>query len=433
MSGQLFADDFKDIPFWWERTPRAALGAGHLPLRADVLVVGSGYTGLCAAIETARGGRHTVVVDAEDAGWGCSTRNGGQVSTSIKSDYDVLARQFGAQHAFDIVKEGHNALEWIGDFIEAEKIDCDFRRVGRFYAAHSPGAYEKLLKKYDTPSPKGLETGSTMVPRSEQASEIGSDLYYGGVVHPRHASLDPARYHQGLLERATTAGVEIVPHCPVTNTEADAGGFRVMTGKGEIYARDVVIATSGYTGKVTPWQRRRIIPIGSYIIATETLDDRLIGKLIPNDRVITDTRKLVVYYRTCPERKRIVFGGRVSIGETNPVAAAPAMHGEMVKRFPELATTRISHAWMGFVGYSFNELPHLGKHEGMHYAMGYCGSGISLATYFGMKIGKQVLGQSDGDSPLCHARFTSRPYYWGWPWFMALAVPYYRWQDNRAP
>ena len=425
-------DDFKDTPYWWERTPRPVLQQQNLPGRIDVLIVGSGYTGLNAAIQTARGGRSTLVVDAEDAGWGCSSRNGGQISTSIKSDYHELAAKYGDQHAFGIVKEGHHALKWIGDFIKSEGIDCDFRRVGRFYAAHSPGNYEKLAKKYDTPLPKGLETGCWMVPRAEQHTEIASDFYYGGVVHPHHASLDPARYHQGLLERALDAGAQVVTHCRVDGLERTSGGFEVATTRGKVTARDVIVATSGYTGSTTPWLRRRIIPIGSYIIATEPLDDNLIRQLIPKDRMITDTRKVVVYYRTCPERKRILFGGRTSIGETDAARSVPALHHLMTSRFPQLAASRVTHAWMGFVGYTFNSMPHLGVRDGIHYAMGYCGSGVSLATYFGMKIGKQVLGDPQGDSPLCRTEFNSRPYYWGWPWFMNIALPYYKWQDERA-
>jgi len=431
MTDALFAPGYKAEPFWWERTPRPTIDDTSLPAKADVVIVGSGYTGLNAAIQTARGGRNTVVIDAESAGWGCSSRNGGQISTSIKPSYTELTRRHGAKLAYDILKEGHTALQWLGEFIAAEGIDCDYRQVGRFYAAHSPGKYE-VLAKAQADQPKGLETGAYMVPRTEQHREIACDIYHGGVVLPRHASVDPARYHQGLFELARIAGVRIVPHCRATGIGGQPGSFTLQTDKGPISARDVIIATSGYTGGLTPWQKRRIIPIGSYVIATEPLAPDLIARLIPNDRVITDTRKLVVYYRTCPERRRIIFGGRVSISETDPTAAAPALHAEMARRFPELAATPISHAWMGFVGYTFNAMPHLGRHEGVHYAMGYCGSGVSLASYFGTRIGQQVLGLAQGQSPLEQTAFQSRPYYWGKPWFLAPSIRFYRWQDERA-
>ncbi|MEL6477829.1 MAG: FAD-binding oxidoreductase [Pseudomonadota bacterium] len=431
MTETLFAPGYKAEPFWWEASPRPAKTEVDLPASADVVVIGSGFTGLHAAIQTARGGRQTVVLDAEAAGWGCSSRNGGQVSTSIKPGYDALARRFGAETAFGLLREGHEALEWIGDFIAEEGLDCAFRRVGRFYAAHTPQSYDVLARAQAAPI-KGLETGSFMVQKAEQGAEIDSDLYHGGVVHPQHASVDPGRYHLGLLAKAQAAGAEIVSHCKAGAITGAPGALVVETARGQISARNVIVATSGYTGPATPWHRRRIIPIGSYMLATEPLPAGMVERLIPKDRVLTDTRRLVVYYRSCPERRRILFGGRVSISETDATAVAPALHAEMVRIFPALAETRMSHAWMGFVGYTFDEMPHLGAREGVHYAMGYCGSGVSLSSYLGMKIGLQVLGRSEGDSPLSRIPFETRPYYWGKPWFLAPSVAYYRWRDRRA-
>lgn len=431
MTHPLFTEDFKAEPFWWERSPRPEVKATEFPDSVDVLVVGSGYTGLSAAIQTARAGRKTIVVDAEAPGWGCSSRNGGQISTSIKPKLPELTKKFGQDLAFGIIKEGHTALQWTGDFIADEGIDCDFHRKGRFFGAHSPGSYDELAKLYND-EPQGLETGSYMVPKGEQHSEIGSDFYYGGVVNPNNASLDPGRYHLGLYDRAIAAGVQVVAHCKVTGLGGEPGNFVVETAKGKVTARNVIVATSGYTKELTPWQQRRIIPIGSYILATEPLARDVIDRLIPRDRMITDTKRLVVYYRACPERRRIIFGGRVSITETDPVAVAPALHAEMTRIFPELSQTRMTHAWMGFVGYTFDSMPHMGVHNGIHYSMGYCGSGVSLSSYMGMKIGLQVVGDSAGESPLAQVPFESRAYYWGKPWFLAPSISYYKWRDRNV-
>ncbi len=370
MNDNLFAPGYKDEPYWWELTPRPELPEAAPPARAEVAIIGSGYTGLNAAIQTARGGRHTVVLDAEAAGWGCSSRNGGQIGTSIKPDFEELAAKHGSETALGILREGHNSLEWIGDFIAAEGIDCDFKRVGRFSGAHNPANYEILARNLAN-QPKGLEIEAHMVPRAEQHSEIGTDLYHGGMVSARHAALDPARYHQGLLDRALAAGVEVVPHCAVAGIARDGAGFRLNTARGAIAARDVIVATNGYTGALTPWQRRRMIPIGSYMIATEPLPEAQMARLMPRGRVVGDTRKLVYYYRPCPDRRRILFGGRVSMKETDPRHGAPRLHAELTRIFPELAETRITHGWMGLVGYTFDTLPHLGRHDGIHYAMGY--------------------------------------------------------------
>ena len=431
LSAQLFAPDYKAAPYWWDRSPRPPFDRMLPPEKVDVAVIGSGFTGLNAAIQTARGGRRTAVLDAETAGHGCSTRNGGQISTSIKGSYQALARQYGESLAFEVIKEGHRALEWLQEFITAEGIDCDFKRCGRFHAAHTRSQFDALARELRE-EPKGLETDAHLVPRDEQHLEIGSDLYHGGVVKPRHAALDPGRYHQGLLDRATRAGAEVITHCPVKKIDGRQGQFLLHTTRGKVRARDVIVATNGYTGSLTPWNRRRVIPIGSYIIATEPLSAALMQELIPNDRVITDTRKLVVYYRACPERRRILFGGRVSINETNPTLAARPLHAEMLRRFKQLHATRFSHAWMGFVAYTFNEMPHLGQHDGLYYSMGYCGSGVSLASYFGRKIGLQVLGDTEGASALSELPFSSRPYYFGRPWFLAPSIYYYRWADERG-
>jgi glycine/D-amino acid oxidase-like deaminating enzyme len=430
MSTHLFAASYKPEPFWWERSPLCAEPEPALPASADVVIIGSGYTGLCAAIQTARGGRHTVVIEANAIGSGCSSRNGGQVSTSIKPQYGELSGKVGDKLAYDIIKEGHNALKWIGEFIDAEGLNCDFNVVGRFYAGHTPGQFEMIAKAIENP-PKGLETDAYAVPKAEQHVEIDSPDYHGGVVFPRHASVDPGAYHKGLLGRARDAGATVIGHCRAEGISGTAGDFTITTAKGPIKARNVIVATNGYTRGLSPWQRR-IIPIGSYMIATEALEPSLIRRLIPKRRVINDTRKLVVYYSTDPAGERILFGGRVSIAETNPTAATPALHAEMVKRFPDLAGTPITHAWMGFVAYTFDEMPHLGERNGIHYAMGYCGSGVSLASYFGSKIGQQVLGLKEGDSPLSQIDFPTRPYYWGKPWFLAPAIRYYRWKDERA-
>ncbi len=431
MKSSLFTEDYKAAPFWWERSPRPVVEDGSLPAKADVVIIGSGYTGLSAAIQTARASRDTLVIDAEAPGWGCSSRNGGQISTSIKPKYHELLPRFGHELAYGIAKEGKTALSWIGEFIDAEDIECDFRRVGRFYAAHTPRNYEDLARQSQVVVP-GLESESHLVSRQDQSAEIDSDFYHGGIVHPFHASLDPGRYHNALFERATGAGARVVPNCRALSISGNPGTLVVHTEKGSVSARNVIVATSGYTGGATPWHRRRVIPIGSYVLATEKLPPEQIARLIPHERVITDTRKLVVYYRTCPERRRIIFGGRVSITETDATAVAPNLHAEMVRIFPELSATRISHAWMGFVGYTFDEMPHLGERDGIHYSMGYCGSGVSLASYFGMKIGLQVIGHAEGDSPLCRVPFETRPYYWGKPWFLAPSISYYRWKDGRA-
>jgi glycine/D-amino acid oxidase-like deaminating enzyme len=430
-ANSLFASGYKNEPYWWEDAPLATLrGAGAAPpAKAELVVVGSGYTGLSAGIVTQRGGRETLVLEAEKLGHGCSTRNGGQVSTSIKPDYDTLAKRHGAERALGIRREGLAALAHIGEFIAKERIDCDWAANGRFHAAHNANQYDAMARtlagqKDEIASPYEL------IPFTQQRREIGSKFYQGGAIFPRHASLHPAKYHAGLLARFQEAGGRVADHTRVQSLERSGKSFRVVTDRGTIEARDVLIASNGYTGPGTPWERRRVIPIGSYIIATEPLDLAVTGRLIPNNRAISDTRKLVFYYRLSPDKRRVLFGGRVAYNEHDPRNSAPRLHREMCRIFPELKGTKITHSWVGFVAYTFDTLPHLGQQDGLWYCMGYCGSGVSLASYLGMRIGQQILGLKEGKTALDGIDFPTRPLYDGTPWFLAPSIAWYKLRDR---
>lgn len=426
----IFSDDFVPQPYWWDQVARPDLPVLSGEQRIDVAVVGSGYTGLNAALETVRAGRSTLVLDAEAAGWGCSTRNGGQISTGIKPSVEKLARKYGSERARAIHRDGTDALDWIGGSIEREGIDCDYRQVGRFHAAHSVAHFEAMAGALNDPD-YGEDTGAWAVPRSEQRSELGSDFYYGGVVHPKHAALHPAKYHRGLLTAVQRDGGEIAAHSPVAGIERDGQGFRLSTPGGTVRARDVIVATNGYTGAPFGWLRRRVIPIGSYIIATEPLPRETIDTLFPTDRVVSDTRRVVYYYRASPDRTRVLFGGRVSANETDPAVSGPRLHAQMLKIFPDLDGTRISHSWCGTVAYSFDDLMHTGVRDGMHFAMGYCGSGIAMASWLGMRIGQRVLGKPEGRTAFDGLPFPTRPFYTGTPWFLPALVAAYRLLDER--
>jgi glycine/D-amino acid oxidase-like deaminating enzyme len=415
--------------YWLDDLPAPPALPDQPLATADVVIVGSGYTGLNAAIETARGGRSTLVLDAEDPGYGCSTRNGGQISTSVKPSLEKLTARFGADRARAIRGEGQNALDWIEDFVTREAIQCDFRRAGRYHAAHTPQHYETLVRDAEILR-KGEGVEVFAVPRADQRSELGSDVYYGGVVFARHSALSPALYHRGLLARAIDVGAHVTGNCAVNAIDQDANGFLVATSKGTVRARDVIVATNGYTRNVTPWLQRRVIPIGSYIIATEELPAALVDRLFPTDRIASDTCKVIYYYRTSPDRKRILFGGRVSAKETNPVISGPKLYADMCRIFPDLQGYKVSHSWMGTVAYTFDELAHTGTHNGVHYAMGYCGSGVSMASYLGMRLGQKVLGLKEGATAFDGLPFPTRPLYHGNPWFLPATVAWYRWQDR---
>ena len=209
---------------------------------------------------------------------------------------------------------------------------------------------------------------------------------------------------------------------------------RALYDRGTLAAGNVIVATNGYTNRnlALPALRRRVIPIGSYMIATEPLAPGVMERLIPNDRVLSDTRRVVLYYRSSPDRRRLLFGGRVALAETDPGTSGPKLHAIMSAIFPELGAARISHSWMGFVAYTFDHLPHLGVHDGLHFAMGYCGTGVAMASWLGHKVALKVLGAPEGVTAFDDLAFQTRPFYRGTPWFLAGAVLYYRLRDHLA-
>ena len=425
----IFSEDFKQAPYWWDLTPRPSLKPNIINRKIDIAIIGSGYTGLCAGLLLARAGRSVTIFDAEDAGWGCSSRNGGQVSTSIKPHYKALVAKYGEEIAFGVVKEGHNSLSWIKNFISKENIDCSFMVPGRFHAAHSQKQFDILASQIEDQYP-GLEVDAQVIAKKYQKSELGSEIYYGGVVFGAHASLDPARYHQELLQLVIKAGAMVIPNCRVVDLKKCAGQFELTTSDGNFDAEEVIVATNGYTGKLTPWLRRRVIPIGSYMIATEPIKPELMKELMPKQRVVSDTRKVVYYYRSSPDGSRIVFGGRVTSGDPNLNKSGFLLRKELIRIFPQLADIKISHSWMGFVAYTFNELPHIGNIDGLHYAMGCCGSGVGMSSYLGARIADNLLGSHEHVTGLDRIRFETRPLYNGNPWFLPVSVAYYRWLDN---
>ena len=428
-AGSIFAEDYRDSVYWWDYSPAPQIKPATLPKKTDVLVIGSGYTGLCAALQTARAGRETLVLDAAAIGHGCSTRNGGQVTNMLKPSLAKLGQKYGAERALKMLQEGPASMKFLREFIAEEAIDCDLRANGKFRAAHNSAQYEAMARQYANQT-KGLEQQADMVPRSEQHREIGSDLYHGGAVVHAHFALDPAKYHSALLLLAEAAGAQFVGDCAVEDVRPDGQEFQVTTRLGTVKARDVVVATNGYTDRALPWFRRRVIPIGSYIIATELLSEDTVRDLIPNDRIVTDSRKLVYYYRASPDRRRILFGGRVSLSETDPRLSAPLLLSELVRLFPQIEGVKLSYSWMGYVAFTFDSMPHIGKSEGLYFAMGYCGSGIATASYLGTKLGLKVLGSPDATTALDATDFSTRPFYYGKPWFLAPTVHYYRLRDR---
>ena len=296
------------------------------------------------------------------------------------------------------------------------------------FGAHSARHFRQLVRSFEAQRPEFAEPYE-VIPRHRLDEVVESPLYHGGVVVRSDASVHPAQLAKVLYDRATAAGAVVIGHCPAQSIRRTSDGFLVKTPQAQIQASKVLLATNGYTDGVSPWHRRRVMPVGSYIVATEPLDPELVRRIIPQGGNVCDTRRVVVYVRPSPDGRRILFGGRASAAETDVTRCVPVMHAMMREMFPALAHVRISHAWMGFVGFTFDQMMHLGEQAGLFYCMGYCGQGVPLATYFGRYVGRRMAEIESEPSALEGLAFPARPYYHGTPWFLPLAVHAYRAMD----
>ena len=361
-------------------------------------------------------------------GAGCSGRNGGQVAYSIKPSLEKLSSRYGEERALAICREGRAAVAYLRSLATQEGVDCDWRERGCFYGAYTPRHFKAMAREARDQHP-GLEQRITVVTPAEQRQEIASDFYHGGCVYHDDASLDADEAFACAAAAGAGQRRRHPDHCAATAIRASRAGFDVQTPRGIVRAQKVLLATNGYSGPLSRWHRRRVIPIGSYQIATEPLGKERVLSLMPRGRNMVDSRRVVVYFRPSPDGERIIFGGRAALREKDPLSCVPRLRAMLTAIFPQLHAVRISHAWVGWVAYTFDSMPHLGQREGLYYCMGYCGQGVPLAPYLGMRVGRQMAGLSDGRTALDGLPFPSRPYYFGSPWFLAPSVWVFRTLD----
>lgn len=415
---------------WAATAPELASFANRpLPERADVVIVGGGYTGLSAALRLAKLGARVTLLEQMTLGWGASSRNGGMVLTGHKHGVVDMTRAFGIERARDLWNSSLAALDTVATIIEDEKIECDFARRGHFDAAYKPAHMEHLQAAHEALE-RDFDYPTQIVTRANLSSELGTNYYHGGLVDERSAGLHPAKYVRGLAQAAQRAGADLHDTTPATAIEKTANGFMVKTPRGTIAAKDVLAATNGYTSRTTPQLQKRIIPIGSYIIATEPLDPRLARELIPNNRMVFDTKNFLYYFRRSPD-DRIVFGGRAAFFPATPNTvreSADILRKGMLEVFPQVEKYPTAYAWGGIVAFTMDIYPHAGQMDGMYYSMGYAGHGVALSTYLGQQIANRIAGQA-WHNPFEGMDFPAPPLYNGNPWFLPFAALYYRFLD----
>jgi glycine/D-amino acid oxidase-like deaminating enzyme len=340
-----------------------------------------------------------------------------------------MLERLGPEIAVGFYKEVKEARSYLEHLISSHAIECDYARVGRFIGCHASKFYEPLARDLELRR-RHVGFDAEMIPRAEQHRVIGSDAYYGGRLILSDANLHPAKLHRGLLDCARAAGANVIGQMQVTGIQHDGSAFRVLAGEKRIFASTVIVCTNGYTGKEMRWLRPRLIPIQSQIIATEPLSPEVVERLIPRRRQLGDTCNLHYYYRTSPDGRRILFGGRAGAHAINdPERSGVHLYKRLIAIFPELKGVRITHSWAGFIAYTFDHLQHMRQHDGVHYVSGCCGSGVVMQTWLGHKTALKILGDADGRS-MFDRPYQTWPLYTGTPWFLPAAVFYYGVRDR---
>lgn len=423
------AADF-GVPYWTSGIAHAPVTDGALPDSADVVVIGAGYTGLNAALAAARAGSDVVVLDRETPGNSASGRNGGHVSTSMKPGLGELCAKLGADRARAILGLGRLAVSYLDDLVEGENLDCDYEQCGHFTGAHKPSALKGLQGWAE--EQRDLGNPVDEVARADQHAYIGSDHFHGGIFMPNWKSVHPGKYVVALAGRVADHA-RLFADQNVSCLSREGGGVAVTLASGHVIrAKTAIVATNAQTGAITPALRRRVIPIASVQIATETLDPDLVARLHPRRAMSYDSRRLVTYTRPSPDGCRVLVGSRVRFRPGAAESSRFQMHRKMEMFFPELSGVQSDFVWGGLVGYTFDHLPQVGNDGPIHYAMGYCGTGVAMASYLGNLIGQRAAGLPDCDTPLDGLPVQTLPLYNGRPWFLPFAIGWYRFLDQFA-
>ncbi|MFZ0418799.1 MAG: FAD-binding oxidoreductase [Candidatus Sulfotelmatobacter sp.] len=406
-----------------------------LPQRVDVAVIGAGFTGLSAARTLAKRGAKVAVFESETIGWGASSRNGGMVLTGMKLAVNKLISMYGRELTRRMYAASLATIDCVEQIIRDEAIDCGFSRCGHLEVACKQSHFDDYARQAEVIA-REFNHQLRVVQKHELNSEIGSPIYYGGLVDEVSAGANPARYVAGLARAAMNAGAEILEHTRVEGLQRESSqgesGWKITTSRGTLWARDVFVATSGYTSQATPALQKKIIPIGSFIITTEVLPEKLAHQLSPRNRMIYDSKNYLYYYRLTPDR-RMLFGGRAAFFPENDQTirrSAEILRRGMIDVYPQLRDKKVEYVWGGTLDFAFDIMPHAGQLDGMYYALGYAGHGVAMATYQGQKIAELMSGDKP-ENPFVGIRFPGAPLglYNGKPWFLPLAGMWYKFLD----
>ncbi|SDE12401.1 NAD(P)/FAD-dependent oxidoreductase [Ruegeria marina] len=366
-------------------TATANMSAPHPPLtgslETEVAIIGGGFTGLSAALHLAERGIACVVLEAETPGWGASGRNGGQVNPGLHPDPEEITTRFGADMGGRMLRLSGTAGQLVFDLVARYGIDCDARPVGWLRGAHDAAGLRDLHHK----AAQWQRLGAAVEPLDAAgiADLSGSAAYRGGLIDHRGGNLHPLNYALGLAAAAVRAGAAIHGHSRVLRIEADGSTHILTTTGGSLRARRVLICTNAYTDAFAPGLARTVVPVRSVQVATEPLPPEVLAGILPGEHALSDTRRLLLYYRR-DAAGRFIMGGRGAYGAAATRTRMKALRQVSAKLYPQLDGVRWTHAWGGFVAVTTDHFPHLDRlGKGIMAGLGYNGRGVAMATAMG--------------------------------------------------
>ena len=417
-------------PLWTDQfsRPNNIITSDSPRAETDIAIVGSGYTGLCAARILKKNGASVTVLDRNTIGWGASSRNGGMATPGLKQGIQKIHKIYGEKLAHEFWKISVDAIDLIDEIVNEHSIDCDWERNGHASLATKP-SHAPRLKEYGSWLEKEFGHYQKYIPKHQIQDEIGSNTYYGALTDEISGGLHPSKYVFGLASTVSNLGVQLCENTAVTKIEKnDSNNFKLITSKGDITAKKVIIATNGYTDRLVSKLKPLIFPVGSYIVVTEPLTNELQNIINPKRRMYYDSKWFLNYFRLTPDG-RMLWGGRNDLStDLDLDDSAKRLSKELYTVFPDLKDIPITHTWTGKLGLTFDLMPHIGKTNGIYYAFGYGGHGLSIATYLGTEIGLILAGKKDR-SPFMEISHQTAFFYRNRPWFIPFAARYFRFLD----
>ncbi|MBO0904116.1 NAD(P)/FAD-dependent oxidoreductase [Jiella sonneratiae] len=418
---------------YWHDTAPAFTGAagGAVEGDFDVAVIGGGFTGLSAARSLALAGAKVAVVEARHVGYGGSGRNGGHLNNGLAHSYVAAKQHLGESRAKALYRALDDSVDTVEKIAREEAIDCSFRRAGKLKLASKPQHFAAIASNFEAVH-REVDPDTALLSAADLRGEIGSNAFHGAMLSKKSAMMHMGRFVTGLAEAATRHGAVVFENAPVTDRAKVAGRWQLTTPRGRLSATNLFLATNAYTEGPFAHFRRRIVPVGSFVVATRPLTREEVAATMPGNRTCVTSLNIGNYFRLSPD-DRLIFGGRARFSATSDASSDETsgriLQERLAQIFPQLEGIAIDYCWGGLVGMTKDRFPRAGEADGLHYAMGYSGHGAQLSTHLGAIMGEIIAGKP-ASNPLGGLAWDAVPGYSGKPWFLPIVGLYYRMLDR---